>query len=66
MLMYDLNTDQDMFGRAIFDVHGRILQYTPASQIHNNRIDISTFGSSVYYLTIYLRNKVLAKAFIAN
>ena len=66
ILQYELNTEDDLFGRAIFDVTGRRIQYTPEREIEGNRIDISTFSPSVYFITFYLRSKKISKAFISN
>ena len=66
-LNYDLNApEEDIFGRAIFDATGKLIQFTEASDIDSNSIDISTFGDAVYYLTFYLRDEIISKAFIAN
>ena len=66
LLFYELNTEEDVFGRAVFDLSGRLLEYTPASEIQSRSIDISVYGNSVYYLTIYLRNKIISKGFVTN
>lgn len=63
-LMYELETDDVLFGRAIFDPLGRIVSYTQAQEIDNNAIDVSTLQSSVYYLTFYFQKKILSEAFI--
>lgn len=62
-LHYELTTDRDVFGRAIHDPLGRLLDYAPNPEPDTSTIDLSTFGSSVYYLTFYLDNGVLSKAF---
>lgn len=65
-LQYILNTEDDLFGRAIYDLNGRRIQYTPKSEIVSNSIDISALGKSIYYLTFYLRTKILSKPFISD
>jgi hypothetical protein len=65
-LGYVLNTKDDIFGMAIYDVQGKRIRYSPESEINGDGIDISSLGKSVYYLTFYLRNKILSKAFISN
>ena len=62
-LEYELNTDRAIFGRAIFDATGKRIQYTLGEEIEGSTIDLSYFGSAVYYLTFYLDNGVIAKAF---
>ena len=66
VLQYVLNTEDDLFGRAIYDLQGRRIEYIPESEIESNSIDISTLGSSIYFLTFYLRTKILSKPFISN
>ena len=65
VLRYVLNTQDDVFGMAIYDVKGRRIRYTSQSDIDGNEVDISTLENSIYYLTFYLRTKILSKAFIS-
>ncbi|MGB5237297.1 MAG: T9SS C-terminal target domain-containing protein [Flavobacteriaceae bacterium] len=65
VLRYVLNTQDDVFGMAIYDVKGRRIRYTSESDMDRDEIDISTLESSIYYLTFYLRTKILSKAFIS-
>lgn len=62
-LEYELVTDRALYGRGLFDSGGKRLQYIRAAEIENNRIDIASLSSSVYYLAFYLDNGVLVKAF---
>ena len=66
VLHYELNTNQEVFGRAIFDLSGRQIAKYPGSDISSNSIDISTLQKSVYYLTFYLQEKTISKPFILN
>ena len=66
ILHYELNVDEDLFGRAIFDITGKLIQYTPESEIESIEIDISSFGNSVYFLTFYFQKQIVTKAFITN
>ena len=63
LLEYTLNTDRTILGRAIFDATGRRIEYLSASEIEGTTVDLSLLGDSVYYLTFYLDNAILAKAF---
>ena len=63
-LQYIFNIDSEIFGRAIFDVMGRRIQHTHASDISSSTIDLSLYGSAVYYLTFYLPGRTIAKPFI--
>ena len=65
-LQYNLNTDREVFGRAIFDATGRRIRFTHADQIQTNTIDLSIYGSAVYYLTFYLSGKTISKPFILD
>ncbi len=65
-LQYVLNTEDDVFGMAIYDVKGRRIRYLAESEMERDAIDISTLERSVYYLTFYLRTKILSKAFISD
>lgn len=62
-LEYELITNRTLYGRGLFDSSGKRLQYIRAEEIENNRIDVSSLSSSVYYLAFYLDNGVLVKAF---
>ena len=66
MLQYELNTDQEVFGRAIFDLSGRQIATYSGNDVSANFIDISTLQKSVYYLTFYLQGKTISKPFILN
>lgn len=63
VLEYEFTTNRTLYGRGLFDVLGRQLEYIRAEDIESNRIDLSSFSSSVYYLAFYLDNGVLVRAF---
>lgn len=66
VLHYELNTNKEVFGRAIFDLSGRQITKNAGSDISSNSIDVSTLQKSVYYLTFYLQGKIISKPFILN
>ncbi len=66
LLHYELNTEDDLFGRAIFDTSGRRVQYTAEREIDGNSIDISNLERAVYYIAFYMRRKIISKAFISD
>lgn len=63
-LLYDLNSNAPLFGRAIFDITGKRVRHTPGNLIENNSIDLTGLGSAVYYLTFYLQGETITKPFI--
>ena len=62
-LGYDLGLDRPLFGRAIFDATGRRIQYTPANEILQHSVDLSTLGSAIYYITFYFEGEIISKPF---
>ena len=65
-LHYQLQTDDDLFGIAIFDSSGRLIQYSPISGQDENSLDISTYKNAIYFLTLFMREKVISRAFVAD
>lgn len=65
-VQYELNSDREVFGRAVFDAAGRIISHSHASEIETSSMDMSTYGSAVYYLTFYLQGRTISKPFILN
>ena len=65
-VQYNLSADLEVFGRAIFDVSGRLLRNTHASEIESNTIDLVTYTSGVYYLTFYTQGRTISKPFFLN
>ena len=63
MLNYRLETNRAIFGMGIFDVSGRQVQFVPLEELHDDSIDLSALGPSVYYFTFFLRGKALSKPF---
>jgi hypothetical protein len=63
LLEYELTTDKIIFGRAIHNSKGQLVEYLPASAIESSGIDLSTLNSSVYYLTFYSERGKISKAF---
>lgn len=64
-LQYDLLSNKSILAQAVFDTSGKMVQFTLGPDIENNDLDVTTFKSGVYYLTLYLGDKVLSKAFVA-
>lgn len=64
-LQYALLSDKTVMAQAIFDTSGKMLRFTLGPDIENTDLDLTTFESGVYYLTLYLEDKVLSKAFVA-
>ena len=64
IISYDLFGDRQLFGRAIFDTSGRLIQYTKIQDIESNDVDVLGLRSGVYYLTFYLRGLTISEPFI--
>ena len=62
-LMYELQTNERIFGRAIFDGTGRLFQYSPAPIGKSETLDISALPSAIYYLTFYTDTNVISEGF---
>lgn len=65
-LEYELNTNEPIMGRAIFDTTGRLVQYVSGSEITENTVDVTTLKTSVYYLTFYFKDRTLSIPFSRN
>ncbi|WP_298506643.1 T9SS type A sorting domain-containing protein [uncultured Maribacter sp.] len=63
-LFYELPSDADVFGRAVYDVAGKCVSCELENESNTNFVDISGLKSAVYYMTIYSRDKVFSKPFI--
>ena len=57
---------EPVYGRAIFDVQGRRVQFTPARDFQGGEIDLTGLRSAVYYLTFYLQGKTISKPFFLD
>ncbi len=66
LLEYELYRDEPVYGRAIFDLQGRRVQFTHSKDFQGTSIDLSTLGSAVYFLTFYLQGKTISKPFFIN
>ncbi len=66
ILGYQLTPDKSVVGQAIFDTTGRRVSFITSPDLVNDAIDISTLGTAVYYLTLYLNDEVLSKPFAKN
>lgn len=62
-VFYELNREEPVYGRAIFDLQGRRIRYTASPDFDGNNIDLATLGSAIYYLTFYLDGKTISKPF---
>ncbi|MGB5500010.1 MAG: T9SS type A sorting domain-containing protein [Maribacter sp.] len=63
-MAYTLNMDQNVLARAIFDVTGKMVQFEVSTEFDNNTFDVSTLKTGVYYLAVYMGDKVVSKAFL--
>ena len=58
LIEYNLNTNDLLLGRAVYDTSGRQLLYYFGSDIDEDTVDLSTLQSSVYFLTFYFKNRI--------
>lgn len=65
-ISYDLFGDRQLFGRAVFDTSGRLIQYIRVQDIEVPEVELSGLGSGVYYLTFYLRGLTISEPFIVK
>lgn len=63
-MAYELNMDQNVLARGIFDVSGKMVQFEVSTEFDNNTFGVSTLKTGVYYLAIYLGDKVVSKPFL--
>ncbi|CAN0542440.1 unnamed protein product, partial [Laminaria digitata] len=66
LLNYRLDTDDDIFGQAIFDISGRRIFYNPIVILKEGFIDTSYLRPSIYFLSFSLQEGKIAKPFIIN
>ncbi|NJB70170.1 hypothetical protein GGR42_000632 [Saonia flava] len=65
-LHYQLNTNDEVYGQAIFNSLGKIISHRQGNEILVSPIDMSNYEAAIYYLTFYLQSGVVSKAFIRN
>lgn len=65
VLSYDLLSDKSVLAQAIFDTSGKMVRFQLGADIENNNLYLNTLKSGVYYLTVYLGDKVLSEPFLA-
>lgn len=63
-LNYNFDTEEDIFGYAVFDVNGKRILLGNGNSEKMGSIDTSFLGSSIYFVSFYLRNGRIAKPFI--
>ncbi|MGB5436753.1 MAG: hypothetical protein WBM98_12745 [Maribacter sp.] len=64
VLYFNLDTDKAVMAQAIFDSTGKMLRFQLGNDMGENAVDVTPFESGVYYLTFYLGDRILSKAFI--
>jgi len=62
-MAYELNPEQDVLARAVFDVSGKMIHFEVSSEFDNNSIEVTTLNTGIYHLVIYLGDKVISKPF---
>jgi hypothetical protein len=62
-MAYDLSSERNVLARAVFDITGKMIQFDVSSEIDSNTIGVASLKTGVYYLAIYLGDKVVSKPF---
>jgi len=62
-MAYELNTEQNVLARAVFDITGKMIHFEVSSEFDTNLIDVTYLNTGVYHLVVYLGNKVVSKPF---
>ncbi len=63
-LRYRLPGENNILARAIFDASGRRIHFEAGPVEPPGEIDISSLGTAVYYLTIYLEDRRFSRPFL--
>ena len=63
LIEYNLNSEELLLGRAIYDTSGRQVHYLLGSEIEKNSIDLSTLQNAIYYLTFYFDTRIVSIPF---
>jgi hypothetical protein len=62
-MAYELNSEHNVLARAVFDITGKMIQIEVSSEFDSNTFGVANLKTGVYYLAIYLDNKVVSKPF---
>ena len=65
ILQYELSSEKSVLAQAVFDTSGKMVRFKVGTAIESNDLDVATFKAGVYYLTLYLGDETLSKAFVA-
>ena len=63
-MAYELNSEQNVLARAVFDITGKMIQIEVSSEFDSNTIGVANLKTGVYYLAVYLGDKVVSKPFL--
>ena len=62
-MAYELNSEHNVLARAVFDITGKMIQIEVSSEFDSNTFGVANLKTGVYYLAVYLDNKVVSKPF---
>ncbi len=62
-MAYELNSEHNVLARAVFDITGKMIQIELSSEFDSNTFGVANLKTGVYYLAVYLDNKVVSKPF---
>lgn len=64
LLRYVLRADARVLAQAVFDTAGRLVLLEQGRGVVPGQVDVSSLGSAVYYLTVFLPDQRLSKPFV--
>jgi hypothetical protein len=62
-MAYELHSEHNVLARAVFDITGKMIQIEVSSEFDSNTIGVANLKTGVYYLAVYLDDKVVSKPF---
>jgi len=65
LLEYELNTNEPLRARAIYDITGKQIHFNK-DELLSNEVDLSSLRNGVYYVVFYFQAEVIAIPFLRN
>lgn len=65
-MAYDLIAENKVLARAVFSITGKMILFEVDSEFTGNSFDITTLNSGIYFLVLYVDDKVVSKPFYKN
>ena len=64
LLRYRFTGEADILAQAVFDTSGRRVLFQQGAGAGARQLDVSSLESAIYYLTVYLRDQRISRAFL--